>query len=75
MNSGNVFMIGSRLLFSVFVDNHEAQRAIGGEDLALTFYEAYLYKQAVIFTMAWPYGTTRIMSSYRWPGGRLTYDR
>ena len=63
---------------AVFVDNHDNQRGHGaGGDLILTFWEAYEYKLAVIFTMAWPYGTTRIMSSYRWPivdGDRTSND-
>ena len=54
----------------VFVDNHENQR--GGYGI-LTFYEPRMYKMANAFKMAWPYGFVRIMSSYKWPGGRY-YD-
>lgn len=59
----------------VFVDNHDNQRGhgAGGENI-LTFWEPRPYKMAVIFTMAWPYGFVRIMSSYRYPGGRLEND-
>ena len=63
------------MLVAVFVDNHDQQRCHGaGGQLILTFFEPYQYKQAVIFTMAWPYGTTRIMSSYTWPGARMSND-
>lgn len=59
----------------VFVDNHDNQRGHGaGGELILTFYEARMYKMADAFKMAWPYGFVRIMSSYRWPGGRMSND-
>lgn len=50
----------------VFVDNHDNQRGhgAGGADI-LTFKEPELYKMAVIFMLAHPYGKVpRIMSSY-----------
>ena len=63
------------LYLTVFVDNHDNQRGHGaGGDLILTFWEPKPFKLAVIFTMANEYGTARIMSSYRWPGGRLSND-
>lgn len=51
-----------------FVDNHDNQRGhgAGGADV-LTFFEPRLYKMAVAFMLAWPYGLPRVMSSYRWP--------
>ncbi|KAF2367800.1 Alpha-amylase/branching enzyme C-terminal all beta [Trinorchestia longiramus] len=52
----------------VFVDNHDNQRGHGGGgDQILTFRVPRLYKMATAFTLAWPYGFTRIMSSYDWP--------
>lgn len=50
----------------VFVDNHDNQRGhgAGGADI-LSFKEPDLYKMAVIFMLAHPYGkVTRVMSSY-----------
>lgn len=59
----------------VFVDNHDNQRGHGaGGELILTLYEPRPYKAASIYTMAWPYGHPRILSSYRWPGGRMEND-
>jgi alpha-amylase len=51
-----------------FVDNHDNQRGhgAGGENI-LTFRASRLYKQAVAFMLALPYGVTRVMSSYYWP--------
>lgn len=59
----------------VFVDNHDNQRGhgAGGKDI-LTFYEPRIYKMALIFAMAHPYGFVRIMSSYRWPLGPRNND-
>ncbi|XP_044288528.1 pancreatic alpha-amylase-like [Varanus komodoensis] len=52
----------------VFVDNHDNQRGHGaGGASILTFWDPRLYKMAVAFMLAHPYGFTRIMSSYRWP--------
>ena len=51
----------------VFVDNHDNQRGHGGGgDSILTFRLAKLYKMAQAFNLAWPYGVTRVMSSYNW---------
>ncbi|XP_041503985.1 alpha-amylase 1-like [Microtus oregoni] len=52
----------------VFVDNHDNQRGHGvGGSTILTFWDARLYKMAVGFMLAHPYGFTRVMSSYYWP--------
>lgn len=52
----------------VFVDNHDNQRGHGaGGTSIVTFWDARLYKMAVGFMLAHPYGFTRVMSSYRWP--------
>ncbi|NWX87283.1 AMYP amylase, partial [Nothoprocta ornata] len=52
----------------VFVDNHDNQRGHGaGGASILTFWDARLYKMAVGFMLAHPYGFTRVMSSFRWP--------
>jgi len=48
----------------VFVDNHDNQRGHGGAGVVLSFKTPRQYKQAVAFTLALPYGFTRIMSSY-----------
>ncbi|KAJ0012024.1 hypothetical protein NQD34_012999 [Periophthalmus magnuspinnatus] len=51
----------------VFVDNHDNQRGSGaGGASILTFFESRLYKMAVGYMLAHPYGVTRVMSSYRW---------
>jgi len=51
----------------VFVDNHDNQRRQGFYDNnILTFRESKLYRMAQAFAQAWPYGLTRIMSSYFW---------
>ncbi|XP_063696476.1 alpha-amylase A-like [Culicoides brevitarsis] len=49
----------------VFVDNHDNQRGhgAGGEDI-LTYKQGKIYKMAVAFTLAHPYGIPRIMSSF-----------
>ncbi|XP_076315335.1 alpha-amylase 1-like isoform X2 [Tachypleus tridentatus] len=51
-----------------FVDNHDNQRGHGsGQQYhVLTFRDGRLYKMGVIFMLAWPYGVTRVMSSYWW---------
>ncbi|KAM5148861.1 pancreatic alpha-amylase-like [Mantella aurantiaca] len=60
------FMPSDRAL--VFVDNHDNQRGHGaGGASILTFWDARLYKIAVGFMLAHPYGFTRIMSSFHWP--------
>ncbi|XP_072500261.1 alpha-amylase 1B-like isoform X2 [Notamacropus eugenii] len=60
------FMPSDRAL--VFVDNHNNQRghAAGGPSI-LTFWDARLYKMAVGFMLAHPYGFPRVMSSFKWP--------
>nr|ANG56301.1 amylase [Eriocheir sinensis] len=51
----------------VFVDNHDNQRGHGaGGDMILTFRDPKLYKMANAFMLGWPYGYTRVMSSYYW---------
>ncbi|EFX81580.1 alpha amylase [Daphnia pulex] len=50
----------------VFIDNHDNQRGHGGGGDLLTFRESKLYKMAVSYMLAWPYGDTRVMSSYYW---------
>ncbi|PNF33597.1 Alpha-amylase 1 [Cryptotermes secundus] len=45
----------------VFVDNHDNQR--GGANI-LTYKQAKLYKMAVAFMLAYPYGYPRVMSSF-----------
>ncbi|XP_055915746.1 alpha-amylase A-like [Eupeodes corollae] len=49
----------------VFVDNHDNQRGhgAGGADI-LTYKKPKQYKMATAFMLAYPYGTTRIMSSF-----------
>ncbi|XP_074858422.1 pancreatic alpha-amylase-like [Carettochelys insculpta] len=60
------FMPSDRAL--VFVDNHDTQRGHGaGGASVLTFWDSRLYKMALGFMLAHPYGFTRVMSSYRWP--------
>ncbi|XP_041466000.1 alpha-amylase B-like [Lytechinus variegatus] len=50
----------------VFVDNHDNQRGHGGAgNEILSFQKPKFYKMAVAFTLANNYGTTRIMSSYK----------
>uniref|UniRef100_H3A6W9 Alpha-amylase n=1 Tax=Latimeria chalumnae TaxID=7897 RepID=H3A6W9_LATCH len=52
----------------VFVDNHDTQRGHGpGGASVLTFWNSRMYKIAVGFMLAHPYGFTRVMSSFRWP--------
>lgn len=51
----------------VFVDNHDNQRGHGaGGSSIITFWDSRLYKMAVGYMLAHPYGLPRIMSSYRW---------
>ncbi|GAB0097243.1 Alpha-amylase [Sergentomyia squamirostris] len=49
----------------VFVENHDNERGhgAGGENI-LTYKDGKRYLMAVLFTLAHPYGITRIMSSY-----------
>ena len=41
------------------------------KDINAVFFVA---QAATIYTMAHPYGHVRILSSYRWPGGRYEND-
>lgn len=49
----------------VFVDNHDNQRGHGaGGNEILTYKDAKLYKMAIAFMLAHPFGIPRIMSSF-----------
>ncbi|XP_043271107.1 alpha-amylase A-like [Venturia canescens] len=48
----------------VFIDNHDNQRGSGGGGNILTHKSSKLYKMAVAFMLAHPYGTPRVMSSF-----------
>ncbi|CAG0909635.1 unnamed protein product, partial [Darwinula stevensoni] len=48
----------------VFVDNHDNQRGHGISNDVITHKEPFLYKLAVSYMLAHPYGFTQIMSSY-----------
>ena len=53
----------------VFTDNHDTQRS---RDRNIVTFDAPAddgasYRLANIFMLAWPYGTPKVMSSYRWP--------
>lgn len=51
----------------VFIDNHDNQRGHGaGGASVLTFWDPRLYKMAVGYMLAHPYGVTRVMSSFHW---------
>ncbi|XP_061694235.1 alpha-amylase-like [Syngnathoides biaculeatus] len=51
----------------VFVDNHDNQRGHGaGGASIVTFWDPRLYKMAVGYMLAHPYGVARVMSSFRW---------
>jgi len=51
----------------VFLDNHDNQRGHGaGGASVLTFRVSRMYKMAMAFMQAWPYGIPRVMSSYFW---------
>lgn len=51
----------------VFVDNHDNQRGHGaGGSSIITFWDSRLYKMAVGYMLAHPYGVIRVMSSYSW---------
>ncbi|CAL8072299.1 unnamed protein product [Orchesella dallaii] len=51
----------------VFVDNHDNQRGHGASgEYILTFRLAKQYKMAQAFMLSWPFGTSRVMSSYYW---------
>ncbi|CAL1294452.1 unnamed protein product, partial [Larinioides sclopetarius] len=61
------FMSGNNAL--AFVDNHDNQRGhgAGGYGSILTHRQTRMYKMAVAFMLAWPYGVPRVMSSFSWP--------
>ncbi|CAG0902207.1 unnamed protein product [Darwinula stevensoni] len=48
----------------VFVDNHDNQRGHGGAGDVITHKDPFLYKLAISYMLAYPYGFTRVMSSY-----------
>lgn len=52
----------------VFVDNHDNQREGAGGDNVLTYKQSKQYKMATAFTLAWNYGTIRMMSSFAFDG-------
>ena len=52
----------------VFIDNHDNQRGHGGAGNVLTFAEPDLYTLATVFMLSYPYGYTRVMSSYHFDG-------
>ncbi|KAJ8274425.1 hypothetical protein COCON_G00090500 [Conger conger] len=59
------FMSSDKAL--VFVDNHDNQRGHGaGGSSVITFWDPRIYKMAMGFMLAHPYGVTRVMSSFRW---------
>ncbi|XP_022105547.1 alpha-amylase A-like [Acanthaster planci] len=48
----------------VFIDNHDNQRGHGGAGSIITHQSPRLYKMANAFMLAYPYGFTRVMSSF-----------
>jgi len=48
----------------VFVDNHDNQRGHGAAGSIVTHTDGALYDLATAFMLAYPYGVTRVMSSY-----------
>lgn len=52
----------------VFVDNHDNQRDGAGGDNVLNYKQSKQYKMATAFTLAWNYGTIRMMSSFAFDG-------
>uniref|UniRef100_A0A0P4W0X7 Alpha-amylase n=1 Tax=Scylla olivacea TaxID=85551 RepID=A0A0P4W0X7_SCYOL len=66
-NFGEGWGMLDRAYSLVFIDNHDNQRGHGaGGDMILTFRQSKLYKMATAFMLAFPYGYTRLMSSYYW---------
>ncbi|XP_071496347.1 pancreatic alpha-amylase 2a5-like [Diadema antillarum] len=49
----------------VFVDNHDNQRGHGGGGNIITHENPREYKMATTFMLAYPYGLTRLMSSFK----------
>lgn len=52
-----------------FVDNHDLQRTFAHPNIrqGLSFWDPIKAKIGNAFMLAWPYGTPKIMSSYKWP--------
>ncbi len=48
----------------LFVDNHDTQRNPG----VLSYRDAAMYELAQVFTLAWPFGRVRVMSSFESEG-------
>ena len=49
------------------VDNHDVQRGANGEPNKVIMFRNYRwYKMINAFMLAWPYGVTKVMSSYDW---------
>lgn len=46
------------------VNNHDNQRGHGNAEVVVTFQDPYNLKILTAFMLAWPYGVTRVMSSY-----------
>jgi hypothetical protein len=52
----------------VMIDSHDLQRGhTGSFDTNINFFDSTLLKMSTAFMLAWPYGVTRVMSSYNWP--------
>lgn len=56
---------GPRTLWLIFIRPSFAIFSV--EKVLSSFNDPRLYKMATVFMMAYPYGTTRLMSSYYWP--------
>ncbi|XP_072044822.1 alpha-amylase 2-like [Amphiura filiformis] len=52
-----------------FIDNHDNQRGHGGGGGIVTHADPRMYKMANAYMLAWPYGFTRVMSSYYFRNG------
>lgn len=63
-NIGEEWGLLSRKDALIFIDNHDTQRSHNGVTAVLTHKEARLYKMAVAFMLAHPYGNPRVMSSF-----------
>jgi alpha-amylase len=61
------------LISIAFIDNHDNQRGHGGGGQTIKDIRNNLtaYTLANIFMLAWPYGYTNVMSSYRFGSGHL----
>ena len=50
------------------IDSHDLQRGLSGNFTEnISFFNPKLLKMSTAFMLAWPYGVTKIMSSYYWP--------